>query len=98
MIVGSVDEYNQGVITPNGDGYNDVLVIPGYEAFELIERARVNVVNRWGQVIFSSESYKNDWAGTLYGDAGKPVPEGVYYYHLLFKNGTSKLGSVSLIR
>ena len=98
VIVGSIEEYNRGVITPNGDGYNDVLTIPGYDAYDLIEGASINIVNRWGQVIYTAEDYKNDWAGDLQGNSGKPVPEGVYYYHLILKDGSSRLGSTSLIR
>ena len=97
-LLSAKDAYQTGVITPNGDGYNEVMIVSGYEAYEVIERASINIVNRWGQTVYSADEYKNDWSGNLNGDSSSPLPEGVYYYHLTYRNGASKLGSVSIIR
>jgi hypothetical protein len=53
------------VITPNGDGKNEVFVVP-------VPHSRFEVFNRWGKSVFKSEDYKNDW--------GKGVPNGTYYF------------------
>ena len=48
------------VITPNGDGINDFFKVsqnPG--AF------RLQVFNRWGELIYKSNRYENDWGGAL---------------------------------
>ncbi len=97
-LISATDAYQTGVITPNGDGYNEVMVLSGFEAYEIIEGASINVINRWGQTVYSTDEYKNDWSGNLNGNSSSPLPEGVYYYHLTFQNGSSKLGSVSIIR
>jgi|GEM_PF-2543352 len=90
--------YDEDILTPNGDGYNDMLVVKGYDEYEQIPNAKINVVNRWGQVVFASEDYHNDWKGTFQGQSDKALPEGVYYYHLIYDNGSSNMGSRSLIR
>lgn len=92
------DGYDEDILTPNQDGHNDVLVVTGYSEYETISNSRINIINRWGQVVYSVENYSNDWTGNLNGNSSKPLPEGVYYYHLIFTNGKSIMGSRSLIR
>jgi gliding motility-associated-like protein len=65
------------VITPNGDGNNDVLVITGSEGFELA----IRIFNRWGQLVWESSGRDIRWNGHhINGDA---LVDGVYYYELL---------------
>jgi len=63
-------------ISPNGDGLNDVWVIP---FIELFPECVVEVYNRWGELIFSETGYKNStaWDGKY---KGKDLPVGTYYY------------------
>ncbi|MEL6989251.1 MAG: gliding motility-associated C-terminal domain-containing protein, partial [Bacteroidota bacterium] len=67
--------------SPNGDGKNDFWVIPGIEDFEF---RRATVVNRWGDIVFQSNEYNNDWGGTY---KGNPLPEGTYYWILELQDG-----------
>jgi gliding motility-associated-like protein/uncharacterized repeat protein (TIGR01451 family) len=62
------------VITPNGDGNNDVLWITGLENFGSNE---LFVYNRWGREVYHAVNYQNDWDGQW---EGNPLPEGTYYY------------------
>ena len=63
--------------TPNGDGLNDVWVLPGIEAFP---DAVITIFNRWGEVVyFSGHGYAKPFDGTLNGSA---LPTGVYPYSL----------------
>jgi gliding motility-associated-like protein len=63
--------------SPNGDGVNDVLELPGIEAFP---DAIITIFNRWGEVIYSSgKGYTNPFDGTLNGTS---LPTGVYAYTL----------------
>ncbi|MBX9851535.1 MAG: gliding motility-associated C-terminal domain-containing protein [Cytophagaceae bacterium] len=58
------------LITTNGDGKNDELQI-----LTAVERPlQLEIYNRWGQVIFASKIYKDNW--------GSNVEPGIYYYHL----------------
>jgi len=64
------------------DGHNDTWVVNGLENFE---NAEVEIYNRWGNLIYYSSPYNNDWDGlvnrgaTLDGKDGK-VPVGTYFY------------------
>jgi gliding motility-associated-like protein len=71
------------VITPNGDGLNDVFHIDNIEKYP---DNLLIIVNRWGSEVYRKVNYKNDWDGT-YG--GAVLPTGVYFYILTVK-GTSK--------
>ncbi|MDF5690152.1 invasin domain 3-containing protein [Aquirufa aurantiipilula] len=67
-------------ISPNNDGFNDKLVIPGILNF----RNRLSIYNRWGDLVFETENYKNDWGGESSPNnvltIDKKLPDGVYYY------------------
>lgn len=68
------------LITPNGDGFNDVWdlsLIPG------IEKAEIFVLNRYGWEVFKTKEYKNDWNGKFNGEI---LPDGAYVYIIDFKN------------
>lgn len=67
------------IITPNGDGLNDVLKIPGI--FRL-QPNHLTIINRWGAVVFEQENYQNTWGGN--GVSGE-LPDGNYYYVVDFK-------------
>ncbi len=70
------------LITPNFDGLNDTWEISGIENYP---NAEVQIFNRWGNLIYSSSPYNNDWDGmvnegaTIEGKDGK-VPVGTYFY------------------
>lgn len=71
--------------SPNGDLVNDLFVIPGIEAFN----AKLTVFNRWGDIVFESSKYENNWDGTCGAPLcmGKgPLPEGTYYYSITVSN------------
>lgn len=68
------DLFIPDLITPNGDGVNDELIIVGIEQFpdnELI------IFNRWGNEVYTASPYQNDWEGAYNG--GK-LPAGTYFY------------------
>ena len=57
------------IITPNQDRLNDQFHVVG-----LTGAWTLQVYNRWGRLVFSTDSYRNDW--------GSDAPPGVYYYLL----------------
>lgn len=65
----------QNVITPNGDGINDVLDLSGFIGADACEFV---VLNRWGKEVYNATVYQNDWKGTDNG--GNALPDGTYYY------------------
>ena len=78
-------------ITPNGDGYNDVLEFPNLTKFDTYS---LTIFNRHGATVYDSFNYQNDWDGTR---NGSPLPEGVYFY--ILRIGQQELkSSLTLIR
>ncbi|WP_343671805.1 gliding motility-associated C-terminal domain-containing protein [Chitinophaga sp.] len=60
------------VITPNGDGKNDQFVIKG---LDLYPGSRLEIYNRWGNQVYRSDNYSNNWKG-------EGLSAGIYYYVL----------------
>lgn len=81
-------------ISPNGDGINDVLQFPWLGSYA---PAFLRVVNRWGNTVFESESYENNWNGTM-RESGEGLPDGSYFYLLKLSNGTEYIRSLIIQR
>ncbi|MBN2669366.1 MAG: gliding motility-associated C-terminal domain-containing protein [Bacteroidales bacterium] len=70
-------------ISPNNDGFNDYWHIEGIQNYENV---KVQIINRWGNLVFESEDYQNNWNGQYYNASAKSiynqsrVPDGTYYY------------------
>ncbi len=98
VLSGRVDCFtSRPIITPNGDGRNDNLVIACSQRFE----NTLIVFDRHGQKVFETRNYTDNWEGQ--GLDGSPVPDGTYFYVFLVKDqGNQKesvyKGSVSVIR
>lgn len=63
------------IITPNGDNTNDYFVIRNNSDYDKIS---LQIYNRWGNLIFESNDYQDDWNGKDMN--GDPVNDGVYFY------------------
>lgn len=89
------------IITPNGDGVNDILVPFPYENVEDVD---FFLYDRWGRLIFRTQDRDINWDGTdMYSK--RPSSDGTYYYvcqvHLHSLQGiiTKELhGTVTVIR
>jgi gliding motility-associated-like protein len=79
------------VISPNNDGINDF-----FEIENLQENTEVIILNRWGNVVFSSTNYQNNWGGK--DTSGKELADGVYTYKITTKDGVTSHGFVHLVR
>jgi gliding motility-associated-like protein len=72
------------VFTPNGDGANDMFVIPGIEEYE---DNTLMIYDRNGNLVFNKAPYKNDFDGMTNGTTFLTsrdglLPTGTYYYVL----------------
>jgi gliding motility-associated-like protein len=63
---------NINIVTPNGDGINDLLY---FEYLGFYPNSSISILNRWGQVIYENANYLNDWDGSAF-------TEGTYFYKL----------------
>ncbi|MBS9461870.1 gliding motility-associated C-terminal domain-containing protein, partial [Flagellimonas sp. 389] len=73
--------------TPNGDGMNEAWVIPGIDNYP---NNTVKVFNRWGHVVFSTKSYRNNWEG-FYKDNNEKLPAGSYMYIIDLGDGSAPI-------
>lgn len=64
------------VMTPNGDGLNDLLTWHGPPA-ETVTDYHLKVFNRWGVVVFETLSPSVEWDGNL--PSGEAATEGTYF-------------------
>lgn len=76
------------IITPNGDGTNDTFIlkntVPG--------QVSITIANRWGNTVFFSNTYMNDWSG-------EDLTDGIYFYTIWDTDSEQTFtGFVQLIR
>ena len=82
------------LITPNGDGKNDVLEFKGIAKYG---NNSLTVFNRWGDIVYQKINYQLDedrFDGTY---KSQDLPVGTYYYVLAFNSGEVKQ-SFTLLR
>ena len=90
--------YIPNAFSPNDDGKNDVFFdgtpILNVTSFDM------QIFNRWGQNIYTTDSFFRPWDG--YMSNGDPSPEGLYTYKIKINSVKGKYyeftGSFSLIR
>lgn len=81
------------LVTPNNDFKNETfnvayVINPRLENIGVCDiKVIVNVYNRWGTRVFSSDNYANDWTGVAGGAiSGEQLPTGTYYYVVELEN------------
>ena len=67
-------------LSPNGDGFNDCLILDHLEDRDDIDR--IDVFNRYGTKIYELNEYVDQWCG--YDNEGETVPVGTYFYIIYF--------------
>jgi gliding motility-associated-like protein len=78
------------IFTPNGKGGNDTFFIEGLDKYAGSE---LMVYNRWGNLVYESSDYKNDWRAI-------DLSEGNYWYVLKLPYGKKMeyTGTLQLLR
>ena len=74
------------VITPNGDGFNDL-----FKVSTAGTSSKLEIFNRWGRKVYEQTNYQNNWGGDS-------QPAGVYYYLLTSNNGAQTKGWLEIMR
>ena len=80
------------IVTPNGDGVNDYLIIRNVDLYPDNE---LEIFDRGGRKIYTKKGYQNEWNGML---NGVPLAEGTYYYIINFKNVGKYKGFITIIK
>ncbi|WP_439709299.1 DUF7507 domain-containing protein [Algibacter lectus] len=82
-----LEVYNE--FSPNSDGDNDFFLISCIENYP---NNKLEVYNRWGNIVYQAKGYSNTWDGTSNGrvtiNEAKELPVGTYYYVLDLGNGS----------
>lgn len=81
------------IITPNEDGYNDVLFFPCLQN-NSENSSQLEIYNQWGDLVFKSTPYQNDWAGTF---KNQKLPSGTYYFIFKFNDDASPIQDFVII-
>ncbi|MEZ4952308.1 MAG: gliding motility-associated C-terminal domain-containing protein [Saprospiraceae bacterium] len=91
----SCDLRIEDVLSPDGDGINETWIVTGIDQFPDNE---VSIFNRWGQQVWQTTAYANDWSGT--NEDGEPLPIGAYFYVLKLNDPEDQIfsGSITLVR
>ncbi|MFM7661220.1 MAG: gliding motility-associated C-terminal domain-containing protein, partial [Bacteroidota bacterium] len=82
------------ILTPNEDGQNDTWRVSDLSK---IAGCDVEIYNRWGELVFQTNDYDNQWAGTRQNEQ---LPDGVYFYSIKCSNTDEKpyTGEINLLR
>ena len=80
------------VVTPNGDGINDFLVVRGLDDYT---GCSVHVYNRWNESVYANETYSNTDDSRFPQDM---LDAGVYYYIIKCDDDPEVLGVFNILR
>ncbi|MCW3103813.1 MAG: C-terminal target protein [Bacteroidetes bacterium] len=75
--------------SPNGDGINDTYSI---EALEYYPHVKFSVFNRWGNAVYDSDEYSNEWDGR--NSDNQKLADDTYYFILEVMPGMQYSGFV----
>jgi gliding motility-associated-like protein len=80
------------ILTPNDDGQNDTWKVSDPNK---IADCEVKIYNRWGEMVFQTTDYNNQWAGTRNNEQ---LPDGVYFYSIKCSDSEEFTGEINLLR
>lgn len=87
----------QNVITPNGDGLNDVFYFNGEKSS--LSNFNCAIFNRWGTMVYETRNPSFHWDGTTNGEFVTP---GTYFYTIEYTGYKGRLfqyrGEITLLR
>lgn len=87
--------FSPTAFSPNGDKLNDTFHVSG----QFIVKMELSIFNRWGVLIFNTDSKDETWDGTI---NGKPAAEDAYVWHVqvtdLAGRSYKESGTVALLR
>ena len=87
--------FHPTAFTPNGDNLNDNFSVFG----QYVVAFDMQIFNRWGELLFSTNDIQSGWDGTF---RGNEMPEGTYTFiaHITDRAGRTfkRSGSVLLLR
>lgn len=88
--------YVPPAFSPNGDGVNDKFVVQNADG----KHVSLEMYNRWGNRVYKSDDYKNDWGGEVTEGffLGSGIPDGTYYYIIIIDRKDKYVGFITVNR
>lgn len=88
--------YVPPAFSPNGDGVNDKFVVQNADG----KNVSLEMYNRWGNRVYKSDDYKNDWGGEVTEGffLGSGIPDGTYYYIIIIDRKDKYVGFITVNR
>jgi gliding motility-associated-like protein len=86
--VGTCDVQVPNIFTPGTGDKNATFYIYNLEKYP---HSNLMIMNRWGNTVYYSTNYSNNWNGDK-------LPDGTYYYILTLPNSLTKEGFVTIVR
>jgi len=79
VVIPDIDIKIPSAFSPDNDNLDDIFVIVGLEKYP---GTIVDIYNQWGNLVYHSDDYKNDWDGNCQDCMLKKggLPTGTYYY------------------
>ena len=91
--------YIPNAFTPDENGVNDVFQPKGFGINE--DKYKMEIYDRWGEIIFSSNNFKKGWDGKIKGST-LVAKDDVYIYKIFITdlqgNKKNYVGHVTLIK
>jgi gliding motility-associated-like protein len=92
---GKLIVYN--AVSPNGDNLNESLYLKYIDP----TNNNVTIFNRWGDLVFEINDYRNKEAGRRFegfDNSGNELPNGTYFYKIKYSGGVYNTGYFTLKR
>jgi gliding motility-associated-like protein len=90
--------YVPDAFTPNGDGLNDIFTAKGVG----VAKFSMNIFDRWGELLYSTNSIENGWDGKFHSRGGETVKQDVYVWKISATDLQGKVhemaGTVTLMK
>ncbi len=93
LVITYMDLNIPNAFSPDGDHRNDFFEIKGIESYG---PARMIISNRWGEIVYESTNYLNDWSGK--NKSGQELTNDTYYYQLILNDKSEFSGFVIVKR
>lgn len=97
-VTGDFALYIPNAFSPNGDGENDQFGPKGVGY--MADSYEMRIFNRWGQMVYFSDDFNDQWDGTFDGNLEPLIDTYVYkiYVRDIFKREHEYVGHVTLVR
>lgn len=96
VVKNGYEVFMPNAFSPNGDGLNDTWIPLDYGSIKTID---LKIFNRWGSMVFNTQTVGQGWDGTFKGEALTPDTY-IYYMVGTYQDGSefSETGSIALVR